>query len=74
MAKATAMDLQEQVAGIERAQAETRKFVAESNELTAEMFKLALEHMLAPRQVAAASVAATAALIGAGATLAKLFG
>lgn len=74
------MDAQEQVARIERAQEETRRFAAEMHDLTAkqsklaaEALKLARDTMLAPWRVMAASAAATATLIGAGAALAKLF-
>lgn len=80
MAQATNMDQTEQLARIERTQEETRKFAAESHKLAAEQSKLAAETlklardtMLAPWQIIATSVAATAGLLVAGATLAKLF-
>lgn len=42
------LDIQEQVARIERAQAETRKFAAEQNKLAAEASKLNRDRFFAP--------------------------
>jgi hypothetical protein len=48
----TEMDMLEQVARIERAQEETRKFVAEQHKLLAEAAKLNRDRWLAPMVVA----------------------
>ena len=81
-------DLEEQRARINRAQEETRKFAAEQHKLTAEFTKLSAEqnklaaevlklgrdHALAPWQLVLSSMAAGAALFGAGAAFIKLLG
>ena len=67
---ANLLDIQEQVARIERAQEETRKFVAEQHYLIAEAAKLERDRRLAPIIVISGTVAAlTAAGVG---VLAKL--
>lgn len=74
------LDLAEQVARVLRSNAETQKFVEEQGKLRAEQIKLqaeaeklARDRMLAPWQIVATSVAATAALIGGTAAVVKLF-
>jgi hypothetical protein len=74
------LDLAEQVARVLRSNAETQKFVEEQSKLRAEQAKLQAEadklvrdRMLAPWQIVATSVAATAALIGGTAAVVKLF-
>lgn len=59
------LDLQEQIARIDRAQAETRKFVAEQNKLAAEAAKLGRDRWLAPAVVISSSLAAIAATVAA---------
>lgn len=73
------VDFDAVLAGIERAQEETRKFVQEGHKLATEREKLAAEarklerdRSLAPWQVVAASATATAAVIGASAGVAAL--
>ena len=61
------MDQQEQIARIERAQEETRKFAAETR-------KINREWALAPWQIIITAMTAGAALFGAGAAFTKLFG
>ena len=60
---ASPLDIQEQVARIERAQEETRKFVAEQHKLIAEAAKLERDRRLAPIILISGTVAA---LIAAG--------
>ncbi|OAS22460.1 hypothetical protein [Methylobacterium platani] len=74
------LDIAEQVARVLRSNAETQKFVEEQRKLSAEMNKLMAEaaklnrdRMLAPWQIVAASVAATSALIGGTAAVARFF-
>lgn len=74
MAEVNTMDIQEQVARIERAQEETRKFAAEAHKLTAEARKLTRDAILAPVQVGFAGMAAGAALVGAIVASLRLFG
>ena len=64
----------------ERLEAETRKLMAEATKLNAEQFKLSAEQSklsidsrLLPWQLLAQGALAAAALMGAGAALAKLF-
>ncbi|NIJ09156.1 putative RNase H-like nuclease (RuvC/YqgF family) [Sphingomonas vulcanisoli] len=57
----------------ERLEAETRKLMAEANKLTAEQLKLQAERELMPRSMIFQAMLATAALLGAGAAIAKLF-
>jgi hypothetical protein len=58
------MDIQEQVARIEKTQEETRKFAAETRKITRDW-------ALAPWQVAIGGMTAGAALFGAGAAFMK---
>ena len=69
-----ALDLQEQIARIDRAQAETRKFVAEQTKLSAEADKSRRDRNLAPVQIVLTAMAAGAALFGAGAAFWKVVG
>ena len=80
-AETVPFDLQEQLARIRRAQAESDKFVeearklsAEQNKLFAEALKSERERALAPWQIMVASMAAGAALFGAGAAFIELIG
>lgn len=57
------LDLQEQIARIDRAQAETRKFVAEQAKLASEADKLRRDRFLAPVVTAAAVSGAVATLL-----------
>jgi len=61
------MDQQEQIARIERAQEETRKFAAETRKITRDT-------ALAPWQIVITAMTAGAALFGAGAAFTKLVG
>jgi uncharacterized protein (UPF0335 family) len=63
----TAMDVQEQVARIERMQEETRKFAAETR-------KISRDYALSGWQLVIAGMTAGAALVGATAALIKFFG
>lgn len=72
-ASPTALEIEEQVARIRRAQVETEKFVAEQKKLMAEAAKLERDRTLAPWQIVATTVAATAALIGGTAAVVKIF-
>jgi len=74
MTDVTTMDQQEQIARIERAQEEVRKFVAEQHKLTAEARKLTRDAALAPWQLVVTAMTAGAALFGAGAAFTKLMG
>ena len=56
-----------------RIEAETRKLMAESNKLAAERLKFETERELMPRSLIFQAMLATAALLGAGAAIAKLF-
>lgn len=80
-ASPAAYDIEEQRARIERAQEETRKFVAEQIKLMAEQIKmtakaakLGRDRALAPWQVALSGMAAGAALFGTGAAFIKILG
>ena len=55
-----------------RIEAETRKLMAESNKLAAERLKLASERTFMPNALIVQAMIATAALLGAGAAIAKL--
>lgn len=68
------LDLQEQIARIDRAQAETRRFAAEQTALSAEADKLRRGRDLAPVQIVLTAMAAGAALFGAGAVFWKVAG
>lgn len=67
-------DFEEQRARINRAINESEKFVAEQRKLMAEADKLARDRALAPWQIVMSSMAAGAALFGAGAAFIKLIG
>ncbi|HEX4693066.1 hypothetical protein [Sphingomonas sp.] len=56
-----------------RIEAETRKLMAEANKLAAERLKLDSDRELMPRSMIFQAMLATAALLGAGAAIAKLF-
>ncbi|MDB5627505.1 MAG: hypothetical protein JWR73_3307 [Tardiphaga sp.] len=68
------IDIEEQIARIQRMQEETRKFVSEQHKLQAEAAKLARDRDLAPWQIAFGGMAAGAALVGATAAFMKIFG
>ena len=54
-------------------EAETRKLTAEAGKLAAEQLKLQAERDVMPRALVVQAMLATAALLGAGAAIAKLF-
>ena len=56
-----------------RLEAETRKLMAEANKLAAERLKFDSERELMPRSMIFQAMIAFAAVLGAGAALAKLF-
>jgi hypothetical protein len=56
-----------------RIEAETRKLMAEANKLAAERLKLEADREVLPWSMVFQAMLATAALLGAGAALAKLF-
>ena len=56
-----------------RIEAEARKLMAETNKLAAERLKFDSERELMPRSLIFQAMLATAALLGAGAVIAKLF-
>ncbi|KQP53010.1 hypothetical protein [Methylobacterium sp. Leaf106] len=68
------LDIAEQVARVLRSNAETQKFIDEQAKLRAEAEKLARDRALAPWQIVLSSMAAGAALFGAGAAFIKVFG
>ncbi|ACL61011.1 hypothetical protein [Methylobacterium nodulans] len=68
------LDMAEQVARILRSQEEMQKFAAEQRKLIAEASKLERDRALAPWQIVMSSMAAGAALFGAGAAFVKLLG
>ncbi|WP_342151170.1 hypothetical protein [Methylorubrum sp. SB2] len=70
---ASVADLEEQLARIRRSNAETQKFIEEQAKLRAEAAKFERDRTLAPWQIVATSVAATAALIGGTAAVVKVF-
>ncbi|MET7245995.1 hypothetical protein ABZT49_21830 [Methylobacterium sp. EM32] len=70
----TTTDLQEQLARIERMNAETRKFVEEGLKLSAEARKLARDATIAPYTAIFAAFTAGAAVVGAVVTLVKILG
>lgn len=74
MTDATTMDIQEQIARIERAQEETRKFVAEQHKLTAEAAKLARDVKFIPANLVVTIMGASAALVGATVAAMKVLG
>ncbi|SFH04634.1 hypothetical protein [Methylobacterium gossipiicola] len=67
------LDIAEQVARVLRSNAETQKFVEEQAKLRAEAAKLDRDRAIAPWQIVATTVAATAALIGGTAAVIKIF-
>lgn len=68
------IDAQEQLARIERMNAETRKFVEEGIKLAAEARKLDRDRVLVPISIAFTGLAAGAAIFGAAAAFLKLLG
>ena len=56
-----------------RIEAETRKLMAEANKLAAERLKLLTEREIMPRNLIFQAMIAFAAILGAGAALAKVF-
>ncbi len=68
------LNVEQQLAQIARAREETRKFIAEQHKLMAEAGKLDRDRLLAPFQIVVGSMAAGAALFGAGAAFVKLLG
>ena len=56
-----------------RLETETRKLMAEANKLAAERLKLEADREFMPRALIFQAMLATAALLGAGAAVAKLF-
>ena len=68
------MDLQEQIARINRSLAETEKLQEETRKFVAEAHKLTRDAALAPWQVAFAGMAAGAALVGATVAVMKVLG
>ena len=71
---ADGINLRELVARIDRAQAETEKFVAEQRKLIAEGAKLERDRAFLPWTVVATLLGAGAALFAAGAGFIKLIG
>ncbi|WP_174278825.1 hypothetical protein [Sphingomonas bacterium] len=67
------LDLQEQIARIRRTQEEVDKFSAETRRIVAEMTKTQEETRFLPIATIFQGVIAGAALMGAGAAIAKLF-
>lgn len=67
------LDLQEQLTNIRRAQAESDKFVADTHKAIEERLKIERETKFMPATFAFQAMLAAAALIGAGATITKLF-
>ena len=57
----------------QRLEAETRKLLAEANKLMAEQLKFQAERELMPRTMIFQAMIAFAAILGAGAAIAKLF-
>jgi hypothetical protein len=70
----TDLELQDTVARIKRAQAETDKFVDEAHKLRAEAGKFQRDRQLQPWQVFATLLGAGAAFFAAGAAFVKLMG
>ena len=66
-------DLEEQRVRILRAIEEAEKFSAETRKLVADMDKARIETVFLPRSMVFQAMLATAALLGAGAAIAKLF-
>lgn len=67
------LDLQEQIARIRRAQNESDKFVADTHKAIEERLKIERETKFMPASLIFQAMLAAAALIGAGATITKLF-
>jgi hypothetical protein len=70
----TFTDLQEQLARIERMNAETRKFVEEGLKLSAEARKLGRDATIAPCTAIFAAFTAGAAVVGAVVAVVKILG
>jgi hypothetical protein len=73
MASASEQSIEELNRQSARLEAETRKLMAEANKLAAERLKFDSERELMPRNMIFQAMLATAALLGAGAAIAKLF-
>ncbi|WP_375286358.1 hypothetical protein [Sphingomonas sp.] len=67
------LDLQEQIARIRKTQEEVDKFAAETRKIVADMIKAQAETKILPLAAVFQAMLATAALLGAGAAIAKLF-
>ena len=67
------LDLQEQIARIRKTQEEVDKFAAESRKAVADMLKAQAEVRVLPLSTVFQGAIAFAAILGAGAALAKLF-
>lgn len=67
------LDLQEQIARIRKTQEEVDKFAAETRKVVAEMIKTQAETKILPWSTIFQAMLATAALLGTGAAIAKLF-
>ncbi|WP_082172178.1 hypothetical protein [Methylobacterium indicum] len=70
----TPIDLQEQLARIERMNTETRKFVEDGLKLSAEARKLARDATIAPYTAVFTAFTAGAAVVGAVVTVVKIIG
>ncbi len=67
------LDFQEQIARIRKTQEEVDKFAAETRKVVADMIKTQAETKIMPWSTIFQAMLATAALLGAGAALAKVF-
>ena len=67
------LDLQEQIARIRKTQEEVDRFAAETRKVVADMIKAQAETKIMPWTTIFQAMLATAALLGAGAAIAKLF-
>ena len=67
------LDLEEQLVRIQRAREESEKFSAETRRIVAEMLKAQAETKILPFTAIFQAMLASAALLGAGAAIAKLF-
>jgi hypothetical protein len=67
------LDLEEQLVRIQHAREESEKFSAETRRIVADMLKSQAETKILPWSTIFQAMLATAALLGAGAAVAKLF-
>ncbi len=67
------LDLEEQLVRIQRAREESEKFSAETRRVVADMLKAQAETKILPWSTIFQAMLATAALLGAGGAIAKLF-